>query len=106
MAILHQLVVEGAPGYLALSALCLRRVAILAHGMRAQIWINKWPDCEPHFGHGCCSPAVIEPDILEPGEVVNFAHDSGHLGTSLPFLVDMLHDKRQKLSKEGNMLLL
>ena len=62
-AILNQLVVEGAPGYLALSALILRCFAILAHGLRAQIWINKRPDCGPHRGHGRCGPAVIQPDI-------------------------------------------
>ena len=93
LAILRQLVVEGVPGYLALSALYLRCCATLEHGMCARTWINKWPDCGLHFGHGRCSPAVIEPDILEPGEALNFAHDSGHLEISIPFLVDVLHEK-------------
>ena len=99
--ILHQLVVEGAPGCLALLALRLRRFAIIGHGVRAQIWINKWPHSGPHCGHGRCSPAVTEPDILEPGKVLNFAHDSGHLGSSLPFCVDMLHEKGRQPSKGG-----
>ena len=51
-AILHQLVVEGAPGYLALSALSLGDSAVTARGLRAQMWIETWPDCGPHFGHG------------------------------------------------------
>lgn len=97
---------EGAPGCLALSALRLRRFAILGHGMCAQIWINKWPYCGPHCGHGRCSPAVIKPDILEPGEALNFAHDSVHLGTNLPFHVNMFHEKEQNPSKGVGMLLL
>ena len=72
--------------------------------MRAQIWINKWPHCGPHCGHGRCSPAVIEPDILEPGEALNFTHDSGHLGTSLPFRAEMLHENGRKSSKGVGML--
>ena len=62
-AILHQLVVEGAPRYLALSALLLGRFATFAHRLCAQIWINMWPDCGPHFGHGRCSPASIEHNL-------------------------------------------
>ena len=68
-------------------ALFVRYFAILVHGLRAQIWLETWPDRGPHSGHSRYGPANLEPDTLEPGEVLDLAHHNLHLGFYLTFLV-------------------
>ena len=100
----HQLIVAGPPGYLALAALFIRYFAILALGQRAQIWLDVGPDHGPHSGHSGRSPATFGPDTLDPGEVLDLAHEHLHLRAGPPFIVKVGEKGGRNLSKLRDVL--
>ena len=51
--------------------------------------LDVGPDRGPHFGHSGRSPTSLEPDTLDPGKVLDLAHDYLHLRADLPVLVKM-----------------
>ena len=64
------------------------------------------PDRGPHRDHISRSPTALEPDSLEPGEVLDLVHDELHARAVPPLRIKVRNKTNRQLSEGGNALLL